>query len=224
MRKLILFDIDGTLLRSGPLHNEAFKHAIKDVFGKDFKGESHVAGMTDPLILSMFLREMGTPDKIIQERMPELLKACEDYYVKKFLKGSVEILPGVRDLLKSLHERGATLMLVTGNLEPIAEAKLESLDIYHYFVGGGFGSDPHTVRAELVTLAVAKAGFETELDNVYLTGDTPRDVEAAKNGGLSHIVAVVTGIYTSSELLDEGAEVALESFEDTKAALSAFGY
>ena len=224
MSNLILFDIDGTLLRSGPLHHEAFLHAIKNVFGKDFKGDPHVAGLTDPLILSMFLREMGTPDAVIQQRMPELLQACEDYYVKKFIKSSVEILPGVKELLKSLHQAGATLMLVTGNLEPIAKAKLESLDIYHYFSGGGFGSDPHSVRSELVTLAITKAGFEKNINDVYLTGDTPRDVKAAQEGGVTHIIAVATGTYTASELKDSGAETALESFEDTAAALRAFGY
>ncbi len=227
MRKLILFDVDGTLLKSAgkSLHNAAFFNTLKNLHDIELETkERSMSGLTDRIILTLLLQEGGMSDSEIEKHLPGTLIAVQDFYVKEFKTGSVVILPGVKELLQALKERGSTIGLLTGNIEGIAHTKLKSLGINDYFTTGGFGHEPHTSRGELVKLAIVKAGFKGNEADVYLVGDTPRDIRAAQEAGLSHIVAVATGSYTSKELRGCGAEVTLDDFSDKQTALSAFGY
>jgi phosphoglycolate phosphatase len=124
------------------------------------------------------------------------------------------ILPGVTDLLTKLAPH-ATLAIVSGNLEPIGWAKLRAARLDHFFVAGAFGSD-HVERAELIKLAAAKMGVAPE--RVVHFGDALSDVRAAKVVG-ARVVAVATGIFSLSSLAEEGADVVVQSLEDTGAIL-----
>ena len=221
---MILFDVDGTLIRSNRLHHDAFLHAIKHVHHVDLDAKTHTPGLTDPIILAEFSREAGIKESVVESTISDLLQATTDYYVEHFKKGDSVLLPGVNSLLATLEKKGALLALLTGNVELIAQTKLSSLGVYGYFNSGGFGSDPHKTRGELVNFALTKAGYKNHRDSVYLVGDTPRDVLAGKEAGLSHIVGVATGSYTTEELGESGAETVLKDLTDEYKALQAFGY
>lgn len=225
MRKLILFDIDGTLTKSSAkgLHHRAFEEAVRSLHRIEVSVEDrNIQGMTDRLILSMLLKESGVSDKEIEATIPKLLDATRDYFLTEFTPDTVILLPGVKELLQSLNDKGATLHLLTGNIQEIAKAKLGSLDIYKFFCGGGFGNDPHVTRGDLIKYAIEKAGFAGELDNVYLVGDTPKDITAGKEAELTHLVGVATGFYSAEDLKKTGAKTVLIDFKNTDAALAAF--
>jgi len=222
MKKLLLFDIDGTLVTGGrhdrfelAIHN---LHGIKPAYDKDFRG------YTDYLILAALLESEGWSDEQIRSATPKLLKELDKIHAETFEKGEVTLLPGVKKLLDSLSETDSILGLITGNLESIAKRKLEALGIWKYFSLGGYGSDPHTVRADLVKQAIERAHFEEAIDAVYVIGDTARDIDAAHAAGVVNSVGVANGFRSSQELIDAGATIVLEDFKDTKEVLKAFGF
>jgi len=124
-------------------------------------------------------------------------------------------LPGIEEAVKLLHAAGHLLGLVTGNLEPIAHAKLSRVGLDQYFRLGGFGSD-HQQRAELVRIAVRRAREEFSFPAngvVHLIGDTPKDIAAGKAAGVL-TVGVATGHFALGELERAGADLALSSFAE----------
>ena len=130
-------------------------------------------------------------------------------------------MPGVRELLKELAERNVLIGLVTGNLEPIARGKMELLGLSQYFKVGGFGSDD-IKRVNLVRLAIKRAeeSFNFQPDNnVFLFGDAPQDIKAAKEAGVKAI-RVTTGVYSKEDLLRCDPDYILEDLTDTKRILN----
>jgi phosphoglycolate phosphatase-like HAD superfamily hydrolase len=228
MKKLILFDIDGTLtwwtnVNKNP-HTKAFSEAIRNLYKiTPAIEDKKISGLTDSLILKLLMQENGINGHDDQGTVASLMDELHNAFKASFDARLLVLLPGVKPLLAKLKDQGATLGLLTGNLESIAKIKLDALDIWKYFSTGGFGNDPHNSRAELVEYAIKKAGYENDIDKVYLAGDTPRDVEAAKAAGIKHAVCVATGHFGQKELKNAGAEVVLENFKDTQAALRAFG-
>jgi phosphoglycolate phosphatase len=169
------------------------------------------------------LEQAGWTDEQIETAWPELMKEIDSVYRNSFKKGSVKLLPGVGELLEALEKRGINLGLITGNIESVAKTKLGDVGIWHYFSVGGFGNDPHATRADLVTVAIYKAGFTKAINDVHVIGDTPRDIAAAQDAGIKHTVGVANGYKSVQELIDAGAEVALEDFRDTGATLAKLG-
>lgn len=222
---LLLFDIDGTLVRSRPLaHQRALVHAAIDVFGlppgTDEEDVRAVEpwGKTDRWILGDLLASKGhaTPpsdDEI--ERWEGA--ACAAY---------VEIDDGEPDgadraaaaALAQLAAAGHALSLVTGNLEPIARRKLELRGLGRFFPAGqgGFGSDAFD-RAELVRIARERGGSPPAAETV-LIGDTPLDVAAALTAGV-RCIGVAGGRYGRADLVDAGAEAAVEELDELAALL-----
>lgn len=218
MKKLILFDIDGTLIDS-PRDNR-FVEAINKLHKLDIEIEKSYRGFTDQLILIDLLKNVGWSDEQIGIAMPKLLKELDRLHEFSFQKGSIKLFPGVKELLSSLKERRIKLGLITGNLKNTAGRKLEDAKIYAYFSVGGFGSDSHTSRSELIEIAVKRAGYQNHKDDVYVVGDTPLDVLAAKEAGIVNIVGVTHGYRETQELMEVGAKVVLEDFKDTSEVLS----
>lgn len=223
MNKLILFDIDGTLLANTNGHAEAFAVAFKEVY--DIYGSVYMVecpGKTDQQIIREVLLNCGVSQTEIDAKMSDCLTAMCDYFgvVKPYVEAKV--LPGVADALALLNTEDTVLGLVTGNLEPIAHGKLASAGLDHYFRLGGFGSDA-TERSALVHEAIQKAreqyGF-TVTDNVYLFGDTPQDMQAATVSG-ARAIGVTTGIYDRQQLEQAGAYKVIDSFADQTAILEA---
>jgi phosphoglycolate phosphatase-like HAD superfamily hydrolase len=116
-------------------------------------------------------------------------------------KERLVVLDGVRELLEILSSRALPLGLVTGNLESIAWEKLRRTGLKPFFGFGGFGSDD-SKRSRLVSIAIERAmvtQIEISRENVYLIGDTPRDIEAGREAGV-HTIGVASGVYSVDEL------------------------
>jgi len=217
---LILFDIDGTLVRGARCHYMAFVHAVSKFYGmeEDISGINY-AGKTDPQILREVLEMGGIPEKVIEDNFQDCLNYMIQDYLANVHRENVMALGGVSDLLNELKNENALLGLTTGNLEPIAYAKLGRAGLDGYFSFGGFGSDS-AKRPCLVEKALERAReiYEFKGDQIFIIGDTPRDVEAAKPFHL-HTIAVATGRYSTTELEKTGADFVLESLEDVNKVL-----
>jgi phosphoglycolate phosphatase len=227
---LLLFDIDGTLVRGRPLtHQLALEEAASAVFGlRVRRGETPVAdvepwGKTDRQILRDVLERAGLakPDAESLERWERA--ACEAYErleVEDDTDGHVAAAAA----LARLRDAGNKLALLTGNLEPVARRKLSLRGLGGFFPAGqgGFGSDAE-LRAELVPIARARAGRDGEphpRDDTVLIGDTPRDMQAAAADGVRAIG--ITGHRFSAEaLLAAGAAATVDELDELEAALDA---
>lgn len=200
---LVLFDIDGTLLRrTGPHHRLALIEAVRRVTGLETSTD-HIPlhGMLDPDIIERMLRQAGAPRRLIREAIPEILRVTQRIYVRSCPELTRKTCPGVRRLLPALESRGAALGLVTGNLTRIGWTKLERAGLRRYFRFGAFGEMSKT-RAGLARLALREArrlGLWRRTYPVSLVGDAPADVIAAKSNGI-RAVAVATGITPKQEL------------------------
>ena len=213
---LALFDIDNTLMKTPVSHRDAFFTAIKNVYGinTDFAGlKPH--GMTDRQIISGVLKINGVEECRIYEGMEKCLLDMTEIFKREVVNENLIILQGVEDLLKELHSRSILMGLVTGNVEAIAWTKLKITGLSHYFKMGGFGSDDSS-RTNLVKLAVGRAvksfGFSGSGD-VFLFGDTPKDIIAGKEAGV-RTVAVSTGIFSRKELLKSNPDYIHENLSE----------
>lgn len=219
MNKLVLFDIDGTLVKSipGNPHAQAFIQAIENLHSIQTElNWERAAGLTDRLIFKQLLEAEGWQEAEILEKMPQLINELENVYVSNFEPKSVEKMPGIDQTLARLRDLGIELGLLTGNLEKIAEAKLSDAGIFHYFNGGGFGSDKHTKRSDLVSIAVERFGMKDNLDQVYLIGDTPRDITAALDAGVNNAIGYSASHHGEESLKEAGAKAVIDTFENWK--------
>jgi phosphoglycolate phosphatase len=198
---LILFDIDGTLVRrAGPHHREALVDAVRQVTGVETTTQGiPVHGMLDPDILVRMMRAGGLSDEEISPRMAAIIEAAQDLYQNSVPDLRDKTCPGVAQLLARLRERGTTMALVTGNLTRIGWRKLERAGLDHYFRFGAFGEMAPT-RGGLAKLAIEQARREGLVDGkISLIGDATQDVLAARENGIRSI-AVRTGITPPEEL------------------------
>lgn len=208
---LLLFDIDGTLLRKAHTeHRDALHAAIARVWGVEDPAAPPVqaAGRTDLDIARQILVASGVGARRIDDRMLAFREVSVREYARRVPADlSARVAPGVPELLDRLARRdGVILSLVTGNLEPIARLKLRAAGIGHYFAHGqgAFGSDAED-RAELAAIARARAGRIAGSDGPYprertvVIGDTPRDIACARADGV-HCLAVAGGPYRIEDL------------------------
>lgn len=213
MNRLVLFDIDGTLLKSGNvLHKLAFSEAFKRVFSINTSIDiiEH-AGKTDQQVIIEVLAKNGIGESAAREKLGEVMKEMADFFESKIESENSIVSDGVRELLKYLNDNKILMGLVTGNLEPIARGKMKKAGLNDYFKVGGFGSDDEH-RANLVKIAIkmAEDNFNFKFDNnVFLVGDTPRDVLAGKAARVK-IIAVATGNYTEADLNKEKPDFILK--------------
>jgi phosphoglycolate phosphatase len=218
---LTLFDIDGTLVRGARCHYQAFVHAIRKFYNmeEDISGINY-AGKTDPQILKEVLELGGIKEKSIKKNFNDCLDYMTHYYLANVYKENVKALKGVKELLNLLHKEKVLLGLTTGNLEPIAHAKLGRVGLDHYFPFGGFGSD-NSERPMLVKKALERAreNFNFIGDDIFVIGDTPLDINAGIQVGVK-TVGVGTGRYSMLELENSGADLVLENLQDKEAFIS----
>ena len=219
--RLVLWDIDGTLVDSAQLGRDAFFEAFEQVVGHAPTTVVPFAGRTDLEIAYDMFETEGV------DRDPEtLLDDFEEALVAAMagrldaLRERGRALPGTAEALERLHaEPGVIQSLLTGNVERNAMLKLQPFGLARWieFGCGGYGSD-HRVRGELVAIARARAekahGGRIEPRSVVLIGDTPLDVAAAREGG-ARAVAVATGPYDEEQLAESGADVVLPDLSDT---------
>ena len=202
-RGLVLFDIDGTLMRrAGPNHRQALVHGIRKVTGLETTTDGiPVQGMLDPAILTEMLRRAAARRALISHSMPEIQRAAERYYQRVCPPLEGKHCPGVPALLDRLARRGFLLALVTGNLTRIGWRKLERAGLAHHFLYGAFGEMAAT-RGRLVKWAIREARLRHSLPAqapVALVGDATSDVIAARENGI-RIISVQTGITPVEDL------------------------
>jgi phosphoglycolate phosphatase-like HAD superfamily hydrolase len=208
---LILFDIDGTLVRrAGPHHRQALVDAVHMVTGRDTTTEGiPVHGMLDPDILTMMMRAGGMDDDAIRVAMPAVIEAAQDIYQESVPDIRDKTCPGVVPLLEDLTQRGVTLALVTGNLTRIGWRKLERAGLNRYFRFGAFGEMAPT-RGGLAKLAIERARREGLVDGrISLVGDATQDVMAARENGI-RAITVRTGITPPAELEASAPDLLLD--------------
>jgi len=220
MAKIFLFDVDNTLLNSGGAGARAMNLAFRDLFGVEngFAGVEFT-GRTDTAIVRDALRLHGLDDG----NFPAILARFKPLYLRHLARTLPQmagrVMPGVPALLRALRQtEGVRVGLATGNLRRGAMMKLEHYGIRPFFRGGGFGEDSER-RSEVVALAIRRLGGRPGGRNpVYVVGDTPLDVEAAKaNRALA--VAVSTGSSSAEELTHAGADIVFPDFSDLASVL-----
>ena len=201
---LVLFDIDGTLIRrAGPHHREALVDAVRHVTGLATTTEHiPVHGMLDRDILSRMMRDAGAPQAQIRRAMPAIVERAQALYMRSCPDLAGKVCPGARSLLSRLQRRGVPLILVTGNLTGIGWRKMDRCGLRTYFRFGAFAEMARD-RAGLARLAIRHArqqGWIERAAVISLVGDAPSDILAAKANS-ARAVAVHTGISTREELL-----------------------
>lgn len=211
-RTLVLFDIDGTLVRrAGPHHREALVEGIRRVTGFDTTTQGiPVQGMLDPDIVRSMMRNVGAADGRIELAMSGIIDAAERHYLNVCPPLRSAHCPGVEPLLRMLTRRGILLGLVTGNFTRIGWRKLQRAGLRRYFRLGAFGEMAKT-RAGLVRRAIGEArrrGWISLRTPVSLVGDAPADIIAARANHI-RIISVKTGITPPEELHAHGPDYLL---------------
>ena len=222
--RLVLFDIDGTLIRSGRAGVRGMNAAFARLHGRpDALDGITFAGRTDRAIVAEVFMALGL------DPTPERFEALRDAYfthLEEELRKPVEgsgVLPGVGESLVALEQHpDVGLGLLTGNFERGAAIKLGHFGLWHRFGFGAFG-DVHADRRALVPIAIAQAervtGARVPASRVVVIGDTPADVACAHAHG-AVAIAVATGPFSSHELAQERADLVLETLEDVPALLN----
>jgi phosphoglycolate phosphatase-like HAD superfamily hydrolase len=222
-RRLLLFDIDGTMLSCRGRGLRAMHRAVQVVFGvAPREADIRAFGKTDP----MLFEEVGAVYGLDAVRVAARRSARESAYVERLaadLEGPSACEPkaGIEPLLASLALRDDVVLgLVTGNLEAAAWLKLRSAGLERFFAGGAFGSDGRA-RADLVALAMKRLAVAAEpfpAGSVWVVGDTPADVEGGRAHG-TRTLAVATGGFARAELVAAGATCVVDDFGDTAAVV-----
>lgn len=224
MKHLILWDIDGTILRSGGVAGESLRAAMTRTFGAITGAPFAYAGMTDRQIL--FNSYPDHDQTALLDQMPGFI----DIYMEELSSRREEYarrggpMPGVREVLQRLQQTPDVLQtLLTGNIKDSARAKLSFFGLDHYLdiEIGAYGSDHHH-RPALVPFAVQRAaeryGRTFSGQEIVVIGDTPNDVACGKANG-ARTIAVATGEFTSQQLRETGADAVLENLLDTEIAI-----
>jgi len=223
--RLILFDIDGTLVLTGGAGLRAMNRACADITGSSSALDGiTVAGRTDWIILDDVLRKHGRAldDALLAELRQSYLQHLREEILNPG-RGIKAPMPGVPALLDALSgRRDVALALLTGNFAEGARVKLEHFDLWKYFACGAFGDDASD-RNALVPVAIRRAR-ETGLadvrpSDVIVVGDTPFDVACALAVGAVP-VGVATGGFTVDQLRDSGAEFVFQDLSNADAFLA----
>jgi len=220
-KKLLLFDIDGTLVSVQPtLLDTIFSRLVSEVINQDlgdFKLELH--GKTDRQIFIEICQVAGLSIFEIVDALPKLESLLLQEWKTKLNQKTVELKPKVVELIHELSEnKNVTLGLVTGNLQEAAFIKLKPYNLHKYFSFGGFGSDS-VIRNNLPNIALERANrlsenIFTNLDAIII-GDSHRDIECAKVSNM-RCLSVATGGLSVEELEKHNTDLAVSDFNDSR--------
>lgn len=213
---LLLFDLDGTLLKGLGPYESSLEQAVQETFNKKVKVDlSTFNGLTDRRIVQKILGA----NEIIYSNY--LIDSCLSKFGEMYQASTndTKIIEGVSDALSELTKSNS-LGIVTGNVEKMARKKLSVHNIEGYFPFGAFGNESYD-RSDLVTFAMKRAldrGWNGDKSQVYVIGDTPRDVSAALQSGVVPI-GVTTGRNTYTELKNEGARFVIDNLTELQSLI-----
>jgi phosphoglycolate phosphatase-like HAD superfamily hydrolase len=224
MQRLVLFDIDCTLIDGHGAGKRAVLRALREVYGAEGElGDYSFHGRTDPGIVRD-LAAMWTPAEgrdgdggAIEEQLDACLARYVELLQEELTEGSIEVLPGVRRLVTALAaDRRTVLGLLTGNIEAGARLKLASTGLLPLFKVAAYGSDSGA-RPELPAIAVRRAEALTSRrftgKEIVIIGDTPADITCGAHLGVRSI-AVATGRYTVEELVAYAPDLVYDDLSD----------
>ncbi len=219
MTRLLLFDVDNTLLWSGGAGGKAMGLAFHDLFGiEDGFKKVEFSGRTDRYILATALRQHSI-DGDFDEHQVRFLERYYAHLPQMLREREGKLMPGFPALLDDLSGRpDIRLGLATGNFSHAAQLKLAHYGIDGYFSGGGFGEESED-RAVIVRRAVERLGEGLSQAKAFVIGDTPRDVSSAKENR-AFAVAVATGSYSVEQLKESGADFVFQDFSDWRSAVA----
>jgi phosphoglycolate phosphatase-like HAD superfamily hydrolase len=216
--RVVLIDIDGTLMHSGRAGVRGMNAAFLRLYGvTGALDQVSLAGRTDRAIIGDVLRGLG--HQVSDEAVRALREAYLEHLAAEMSKpvAGAELLPGVTDLLDALEARGDIAVgLLTWNFERGAAIKLGYFQLWSRFAFGAFG-DEHVDRRDLVPVArahAARAGADVPVDRVVVIGDTPLDVDCARAHGATS-VGVATGPFSRADLAGAQADLVLDTLADT---------
>jgi phosphoglycolate phosphatase-like HAD superfamily hydrolase len=218
MRRILLFDIDGTLVSGGPA-KAAFCDAMLETYGTLGDPDAvSFAGKTDPQIARELLAGAGIEGDVIERGFNDLWIRYLAYLEARLPDDPVQVLRGVPALLDALGEHDDVgVGLLTGNIVGGARLKLASGGLWEHFSFGSYGSD-NEERDDLPAIAVRRArelwGDAVTPDQTIIVGDTPRDVQCGKAGG-TRTLAVATGHFSLVELEAAGPDHLLDDLAAT---------
>lgn len=221
MKKLLLFDIDGTLTRSKNRIGYTLTFAtFEELLGIPVPTDhpAWFAGKTDLQIYEELANELGVDADVVEQQRPLLRETLARHFTNYATPEWIELLPGAAPLVEALAQHdNAVLGLVTGNVQPCAYLKLRAHGLDTHFAFGAFGCE-HADRSLLPPLAVQRAEALTGLrfapEDTIVVGDAVRDIDCAKAHGMK-VVAVATGGTPAHSLRAHGADVVFEDFTHT---------
>jgi phosphoglycolate phosphatase len=212
--RLVLFDVDGTLISTRGAGMKAFYRALKHIFDVDVNEEViRPDGKTDPLILKELLAYFNLAgkwqDKTANDLFSSYLAYLEEEMGHAREEGLIKVLPGVVELLRTLSgQQDFCVGLVTGNLEKGAYIKLENAGLNGYFRFGGYGSDfeDRTVLTQIGIRRGTQAVAPQAVENSFVIGDTPLDILHGHAAG-ADVIAVASAKYSMEELHAESPDL-----------------
>ncbi len=222
-KKLFLFDIDGTLLSTARAGEHALRLGFKERFGvEDDLSSISFAGSTDSAIARQMFAAHGIPDT--PENIADLLDGYVHHLARELPRREGRVLPGIVTLLEALQAReDCVLGLLTGNIEKGAQLKLSHYGVWDFFEFGAYADD-HTDRNKLGPVAHARAvekhGTSFDAKDVFVIGDTPKDIDCARAAGFV-AVAIATGKYSRGELAAHRPDHLFDDLADTAGVLRA---
>ena len=215
-----MFDIDGTLIKTGGAGGAALMEAFAETFSVSDPHEVPFSGRTDRGIAQNLFRLHDIEDSTDNWTLlrSEYLKRLEHYLPQR----PGEILPGVHDLLAQLSQhRHAAIGLLTGNARAGARMKLEHYELMHHFSFGGYGDchvDRNGVAEEALAASREHVNGDVDPELVWVVGDTPLDISCARAIG-AKVVAVATGWHDRQRLEDAAPELLLDDLQSTETIL-----
>jgi phosphoglycolate phosphatase len=223
MRRLVLFDIDGTLLTAGGVGKRALREAMMDVYGAVGPIDAYsFAGRTDPQIVVELLTADGWERAAVEAKLEELWREYLANLRREVSRHSVQPLPGVPEALDRVESAGGDVVLglLTGNLAEGARIKVDAAGIgFDRFAVGAYGSD-HADRPELPAVAAERArertGVAYQGKEIVIIGDTPFDIACGEHLGV-RTIAVATGGHSVDELAACGPDHVFTDLSDTDA-------
>lgn len=213
--RLILFDIDGTLLLTNGAGTLAMNRAFVELYGLQEVLNVRPDGKTDRLIIRETLQINGLPE-MKDGQLDEFLRSYEKHFAQTMLDSGMRVFHGAVRLARLLADDPRYLVgLATGNIESCAWGKLDQAGIGELFSFGGFGSDAED-RSDLIRAAINRGakGDVGKVESIIVIGDTPLDIQHGHNVG-ARTIAVATGSYSLRKLQSARPGLAVQTLQPT---------